>query len=135
MCTHFKNICFFLDCIKAYIFNLLHINFIYNSFSTKYLQLSSNFLSIMQNSLILVLHNYMYIIINDQNNIRIHYRFIIHVYSDLHKPWSRNSEVSRKKTIITKTKTINKGKRKYFHKLKNVLNAVLRKNFNCRHDA
>lgn len=36
--------------------------------------------------------------------------------------------MSRENTIITKTKTINKGKRKYFHKLKNVLNAVLRKN-------
>lgn len=41
-------------------------------------------------------------------------RFIIHVYSDLHKPWSRNSEVSRENTIITKTKTINKGKENIF---------------------
>lgn len=76
----------------------------------------------------------MYIIINDQNNIRIYYRFIIYVYFDLYKLWSRNFEVSRENIIIIKIEIINKGKRKYFYKLKNVLNVVLRKNFNCRYD-
>lgn len=76
----------------------------------------------------------MYVIINVQNNIRIYYRFIIYVYFDLYKLWSRNFEVSRENIIIIKIKIINKGKRKYFYKLKNVLNVVLRKNFNCRYD-